>query len=293
MKKIKWLRWFFVLAVSCALQVLFHEVWNLFFYKEKPNIVIDNGGEYFDPSLMHLNSVTKFVDYCDSIYGSHSIRAGDTDRYAIIASLLLRGRFYHGYSCYKLGQNFLATIFAPFIHKDLSAIVIPDDILKHPNAACSQQSIIGMELFKRKGFNVRKVGFFNKNYGGHFCFEVFYNARWHFFDPDLEPEIHTLARLGQPSIAELAKNTQLVNSLYARNKRNYVQDELTTFTYGKINKFPAPNARFYQYVTKYLSYTLWFWLIMLYFFVRKKLTYTKKQKACAESQASLVPEMKT
>jgi len=292
MNKFKWLRWFFLLAISLALQVVFHELWNLFFHKEKPNIVIDNSGEYFDPSLMRLNTVSRFVEYCDSVYGNKGINASDTDHYATIVSLTLRGRFYHGYSYYKLGQNFLANIFAPFIHRDLSAIVIPDDMLKHPNAACSQQSIIGMEVFRRKGFSVRKISFYNKNYGGHFCFEAFYAGKWHFFDPDLEPEIHTLARLGQPPIAELAKYPQLVNALYARNKRNYVQDEHTKYTYGKINKFPAPNARLYQYVTKYLSYTLWFWLILLYLFVRKKLTYTKKKNACVELQGSLASEMR-
>ena len=40
--------------------------------------------------------------------------------------------------------------FSPLIKEDLNAIVIPNDILKHPMAACSQQSIIGMEVFKKK-----------------------------------------------------------------------------------------------------------------------------------------------
>ena len=83
----------------------------------------------------------------------------------------------------------MAIYLAPFIKKDLSAIVIPNDILKQPMAACSQQSIIGMEVFKRKGFKVRKVGFFYDGYGGHFCFEAFFYNRWHFFDPDLEPKL--------------------------------------------------------------------------------------------------------
>jgi len=289
MKKIKWLRLFFLLAISFALQIVFHELWNFFFSKEKPNIVINNEGEYFDPSLLRLNSISKFIDHCDSVYGNGQISAADTDQYATIVSLTLRGRFYHGYSYYKLGQNFLANVFAPFIHKDLSAIVIPDDILKHPNAACSQQSIIGMEVFRKKGFNVRKIGFFNKNYGGHFCFEAFYNGKWHFFDPDLEPAINTMIALHHPSIAELSIDHGLIRKLYAWHETNYMADAVTTFSYGKVNKFPAPNARIYQYATKYLSYTLWFWLILLYFFIRKKINRLDKKKY-PELQSFVVPK---
>jgi hypothetical protein len=293
MKTTRWLKLIFLLAISFALQVVFHEVWNFFFFKEKPNIVIDNRGEFFDPSLMRLSSVSKFVDYCDSVYGNKKINSNDSDYYAGIVSQTLKGRFYHGYSYYRLGQNFLAHLFAPFLNKNLSAIVLPDDILKHPNAACSQQSLIGMEVFRKKGFSVRKIGFFNKNYGGHFCFETFYNGKWHFFDPDLEPEIHTLAKLGRPGIADLVqRGPRLLNALYSKNKRNYVQDALTTYTYGTPNKFPAPNARIYQYATKYLSYTLWFWLILLYFFVRNRFSLIHKTKTCAELQGSLVPETK-
>jgi hypothetical protein len=287
MKTFGILKLFFLLAISFAVQLVFHEVWNFFFYKEKPNIIIDNNGEYFDPSLMRLNSISKFANYCDSVYGNSRINPLDSEYYATIVAQTLRRRFYHGFSYYKLGQNFMANILAPFINKNLSAIVIPDDILKHPNAACSQQSIVGMEVFKRKGFNVRKVEFYNKNYGGHFCFEVYYENKRHFFDPDLEPSLRTMLSLHYPSIEELSRDRALIRKLYVRHETYYMTDAVTTFSYGKVNKFPARNARIYQYITKYLSYTLWFWLILAYFFVRKKLNYSKKKKVCAELQDSL------
>jgi hypothetical protein len=149
-----------------------------------------------------------------------------------------------------------------------------------------------MEVFKAKGFLVRKINFHNKRYGGHFCFEVFYHGSWHFFDPDLEPEIHTLAKLGRPGIRDLSLHPEVLNSLYAKNERTYVLDKLTTYTYGRANRFPAANARVYQYITKYLSYTLWFWLILLYFFVRNRFHYTKKKQTCVELQDSLAPAAK-
>src|SRR6266487_3567777 len=224
MKSIKWLKILFLLAISFALQLVFHEIWNFLFYKEKPNIIINNEGEYFDPSLMRLNSISKFVSYCDSLYGIATINAKDSDYYATVISLTLRGRFYHGYSYYRLGQNFLANVFAPFIHRDLSAIVIPDDILKHANAACSQQSIVGMEVFRKKGFRVRKVAFYHKKYGGHFCFEVFYGNKWHYFDPDMEPELLTMIKLHHPGFEELNKNDSLLYKLYSGKNHDYVRN---------------------------------------------------------------------
>src|SRR6266404_3154893 len=133
MRKPTILRFIFFLAISAAFQVVLNELWYYFFYKEKPNIVINSNGEYFDPSLTHLSSISRFVDHCDSVYGNRKISASDSEYYATIVSMTLRGRFYHRYSYYRLGQNFLATVFAPFVNKDLSAIVIPNDILKHPD----------------------------------------------------------------------------------------------------------------------------------------------------------------
>ncbi len=290
MRKPAILKFIFFLAISAAFQIVLNELWYYFFYKEKPNIVINNRGEYFDPSLTHLNSISQFVGHCDSVYGNRKIGTNDSEYYSTIVSITLRGRFYHGYSYYRLGQNFLANVFAPFIHRDLSAIVIPDDILKHANAACSQQSIVGMEVFRKKGFRVRKVAFYHKKYGGHFCFEVFYGNKWHYFDPDMEPELLTMIKLHHPGFEELNKNDSLLYKLYSGKNHDYVRNVFGNFSYGKINKFPAPNARFYQFVTKYLSYTLWFWLILLYFFVRKRLFIINKQnKTCAELQESLIP----
>ena len=270
MKKTTLLRLIFLLAISCGLQIVFHEIWYRFFYKEKPVLTIENEKEYFDPKLLKLASVSEFVEYCDSIYGSKVIASADSSNYATNIEIVLRGRFYHGYSYYKLGQNFIGYLLAPVIHKDLSAIVIPDDILKHPNAACSQQSIIGMEVFKKKGFDVRKVGFFSKGYGGHFCFEVKYGGKWHYFDPDMEPRLSLLVERGHPSIEVLNQNDSLLHKLYVYKESNYVDILFKTFKYGKVNEFPAKNARIYQYFTKYLSYTLWFWLFLLYIILRRK-----------------------
>ena len=127
----------------------------------------------------------------------------DSGRYANMVARVIKYRFVHGYTWYHLGQNYMATILAPLVHRDLSAIVVPDDILKYPKAACSQQSLIGMHVLKDKGFIIRKVGFYDSIYGGHFCYEAKYNGSWHFFDPNREPDENILLNNGRPSIEYL------------------------------------------------------------------------------------------
>jgi len=292
MKKVTFAKVIFFICISLAVQIVISEIWFRFFYSEKPNIFESVNGEHFDPSLSRLRSVSTFAEYCDSIYGKRQINQCDSEQYAIIISRVLRERFYHGYSYYSFGQNSLASFCAPFLNEKLNAIVIPDDILKHPNAACSQQSIIGMEIFRKKGYSVRRIGFFADGLGGHFCFEAYYNNKWHFFDPDLEPKLKIMIQNHFPSIAELATNDSLVHQLYYKEDGKLIEKLLVTYSYGPVNIFPARNARVYQYITKYLSYTLWLWIVLTYFFLRKRLNYTKKEETCAELQDSLVPEIR-
>jgi len=138
--------------------------------------------EYFEPS-----SQTNFCfNFCIILRLIIRAKLYQFIRYRTIChncSQILRGRFYHGYSYYELGQNSLGYLFAPLIKKDLSAIVIPNDIFKHPMAACSQQSIVGMEVFKTKGIKVRKIGFFADGYGGHFLFEALFGGKCIFLIP--------------------------------------------------------------------------------------------------------------
>ena len=247
--------------------------------------------ESFDPALLRLTTVSSFVDYCDSMYGATVIAAADTEKYAGILSQTLRSRFYHGYSHYSLGQNSFAYLLAPVIKSDLDAVVLPNDILKFPMAACSQQSIIGMEAYRRKGISVRKVGFYSAAFGGHFCFEAFFGDRWHFFDPDLEPQLSLMARQHFPSIEALISNDTLLHQVYANQNQVLASKLLYTYFYGPPDQFPAPNARIFQYLTKYLSYFLWLVLIALILLLKRSAFFSNKKQVCAELPVSLVPDM--
>ncbi len=240
-------------------------------YPDKKNDPLFTFRENFDPSLVKLNSLGKIVAYCDSIYHdkSYSQNVNFKETYTDVVSDVIRDRFYHGYSVYKMKDNFLAVLFSKISISGLRAIVIPDDILKYPYAACSQQSIVMMEVLKRKGIDTRKVGFRGKK-DGHFCFEVYYGGGWHFYDPDMEPDVNVLKAFNRPDISFLVKNPGILIKAYHQYRREQVLDIFPNYFYGSVNTFSAPKAIIFQQLTKILSYTSWLFFLIAFIVVRKK-----------------------
>lgn len=215
----------------------------------------------------------KMQQYCDSVYSeqSYSKDAGSFEEtYPAIVSSSVSKRFYHGYSMYGFNDNYLATLTSSVVRVgELSAIVLPEDLLKFPYAACSQQSILVVELLKKKGFKTRKIGFQGKKYG-HFCFEVFYNGSWHFFDPDMEPDVAVLGAYNRPGIAFLARNPDVLLKAYGKHSKDMVLDIFPNYQYGKANASLAPMASIFHKITGFLSYTMWFFFLLVFVWMRKK-----------------------
>jgi hypothetical protein len=235
----------------------------------KPSVY--NQKEEFDPALLRLNTLNKIEEYCDSLYGAlHADNNIDQfeQNFTNLVSSVVRNRFYHGYSYYGFNNNYIATIFSNLTQSGYSATVIPDDILSYPYAACSQQSIIMMEVLKDKGLTTRKVGFSGKKWGGHFCFEVFYKGNWHFYDPNLEPDPTLLNAWDHPSIAYLVAHPEMLLNAYRKLPKGEVLDIFPTYSYGVPNQFPAKTAMAFQKVTKSLSNSIFFYFLALFLFVR-------------------------
>lgn len=235
--------------------------------------------EAYDPSLGRLNSLKKVEQYCDSVYAAQTAPnlTGDYQKtYTDIVSNTIRNRFYHGYSYYSLSNNYVATIVSKVTIPGLSALVIPDEILKYPYAACSQQCIVMMEVLKSKGIDTRKVGFVGTKCGGHFAFEAYYAGSWHFHDPNMEPDKNVLAAYDRPSIEFLVKNPDVLTKAYGRYPKEQIMDIFPTYFYGPVNKFPAPKAIVFQKATGFLSYTAWAFFLVGFLFARyryKKVKY--------------------
>jgi hypothetical protein len=236
------------------------------------NEPVYNQTEEFDLSLSKINSIEKLVKYCDSLYLGTSFinNQNEVERdYTNIVSAVVRKRFYHGYSQYGFSSNYMSLLLSRLSIPGLNAVVIPDDIMKYPFAACSQQSIVMMEVLRSKGFNTRKVSFRGK-ISGHFCFEVYYDGGWHFYDTNMEPDVNLLNRYGRPDIAYLVNHPDILVQAYSQYPQNEILDIFPTYSYGQINKFPAPRAMLFQKLTKFLSYIVWFFFLSLFLIVRLK-----------------------
>lgn len=245
---------------------------NPFSKLDNPNPV-SHRAEEFDPALQRLNNLIKLEHYCDSLYFtrySSNDAAEFEENYTDLVLSVVRKRFYHGYSYYGFNDNYLAFLISKVSVPGYSAVVIPDDILKFPFAACSQQSIIMMELLKAKGLVTRKISFQGKKAGGHFCFEVYYNGSWHFFDPNMEPDLAVLDMHDRPGIAFLADHAAVLTSAYRQYPRDQVMDIFLNYSYGPINRFPAPNALLFHKITKVCSYTIWLFFLLAFVFVRHR-----------------------
>lgn len=231
-----------------------------------------NYKEEYDPALARLNSIKKLEQYCDSLYasGQTNTLTGEFDKtYTDVVSAVIRKRFYHGYSHYGFDNNYFATLTSKLTLDGYSAIVIPDDILDYPFAACSQQAIVMMEVLKKKGLRTRKIAFQGK-FAGHFSFEVFYKGSWHFYDTNLEPDINVLNRYNRPGIAFLADHPAILLQAYRHLPSQEVLDVFPTYRYGAVNKFPAPRAIVFQKASRLISYTLWFFFLTGFFIVRRQ-----------------------
>ena len=232
-----------------------------------------NHTEAYDPALSRLNSLGMLERYCDSIYSQRIFEdpaAQFQTTYTEVVSTTIRNRFFHGYSYYSFNDNYISTVSSKITIPGLNALVIPDEILKYPYAACSQQSLVMMEVLKHRGFKTRKVGFLGKKFGGHFAFEVFYDNAWHFNDPNLEPDKNVLNDYGRPGIDFLVHNPDVLLKAYSRYPKEKIMDIFPNYFYGPVNTFPAPRAIIFQKITKFLSYTSWLFFLVAFLIVRRR-----------------------
>ncbi|RPD44842.1 hypothetical protein DNI29_19225 [Hymenobacter sediminis] len=221
--------------------------------------------ESYDPALARLSSLEKLLTYTDSLQ-----RKQPNVSYPVLLSWTIRRKFYHGFSYYDTHNNPLASLIARTLGSDLHAIVLPDDILQHPNAGCSQQAIVFMAALRQRGFTVRNVGFYEPIQGGHYALEVLYNGSWHYFDTDFEPSFELLNRAGRPSMGALLADTTFLQQVYrGRMEPQRIRALFSSYRIGDVNPDPAPRARLFQLTTKGLMYVGWLVILALWLMTTK------------------------
>ena len=222
-----------------------------------------NNKEQYDPSLAYINSTEKLIYIADSIADKKGIEQNSLT-YAITVTDIIRRRFYHGFSKYPLKQNWIAATSEKLVGFGLASIVKPDDILKYNYGGCSQQAILLMEVMKKKNISYRYVGFPH-----HYATELKFNNNWHFFDPNMEPNIKDHERLESnwsccaDSLKKFYDTTRFKDLDWKFGKNNDLK-------FGKVNGKYAPNAELFQTTTKYLSKTLWLFPLVIAFYPRRK-----------------------
>ena len=163
---------------------------------------------------------------------------------------IIKRRFKHGYSHYGFNENWVASICGFLIWRNLSAVVDPNDLMLYPNAACSQQSIVMMEILRLEGIPFCKVG-----WNHHFTLCAWVKGGWRYYDPNMEPIITTKQRAFNDNFL----NIEFLATLYkGRINEKNIEAALGVPKLGNINEFPAPNALIFHKTTKLISISLWF-----------------------------------
>jgi hypothetical protein len=217
--------------------------------------------------ITSIRSVDDVLNYADSVAVVKNIREGSLE-YAIELDNVVKNRFTHGYSHYGFNENWIAAA-AGSVWKNFSAIVIPDDLLKYPQGACSQQSIVLMECMKRRGISYRTIYF-----SSHFALEAQVGNQWFFFDPDMEPTL-TLSTI--TNLDSLSKSETLYKIYKEYSDSVSLATTPSHFSYGKVNAKQAPKTIFFHSVTKFLSKTLWLFPLLGYFFLYRKRKISKER----------------
>jgi hypothetical protein len=130
------------------------------------------------------------------------------------------------------------------IWNHLHAIVLPDDMLKHPMAACSQQAIVLKECFKKIRVDYREI-----DLESHFVLEGKVERKWFLFDPNMEPQFPE----GRKSLNELIQTGKLDAAYQHILSSELLQKIFDNPVYHTPNAPIAPNATMFQQVTRILS----------------------------------------
>ncbi len=231
---------------------------NFLSYKFVKDPVYVAGSEEYDSVLASQTTSLKLLQaYVDSSAVALNIHPGTLSYFNYYAQVVRR-RFYHGYSHYTFKENYIAALAGRYIWSDLSAIVIPDDIMRYPYAACSQQSIVMMDIFKRNGIPYRKVGFIH-----HFAMEAKIDGNWYYFDTNKEPQFVNGIRT---SLDEIIKKGQLAEIYKGSMDSAQAASIFGSPHYGAVNVYPASNAKIFHIVTGIFSH--WFWIIPLLWVIK-------------------------
>jgi len=221
--------------------------------------------ELFNIELARFQSIEDITAHIDGIHSAtNSLPEIDTLAYVKATNDIVKKRFYHGLSEYSLKDNWIAYIGGKIFWKHLTAIVEPDDILDYNEGLCSQQTMVFLEILKRKGIKTRWVGLGNKEGPGHFLAEVYYQGKWHLYDVNLEPHWEKITNHHESIDYYKLHQDTLFLAYEGLISRSHYDKIMQKVQHGEINEFPAKNMLLFHRVTKIITYLIPFFLAILF-----------------------------
>ena len=227
---------------------------------------LSSNGEQFDSKFLNINSIDKVIKHVDSIYNIQKTQILDTAAYVAILNNFIRDRFYHGSLNYRFSENWIANLSGKVFWSHLSSIVVTNDILKHSHGLCSQQTMVFMEILRRKKINLRSVGLGYKEGPGHFLCEVHYDNSWHLHDVSLEPNWGKIVEQHNSMSYYLNNKDTLFLAYESKISKETFEKILEKIEYGKVNELPAKNMTFFHELTLYT--TCFLPIALLFLFIR-------------------------
>ena len=213
---------------------------------------VSNAHELYCPSLARIKDLKAAQDYIDSSYSSQ-YQTFDSIRYLQVTENFVKRKFYHGNAVFSWKENWICWILGKTIWSHFNSVVAPEEVIKHSQAMCSQQTMVFIYLMKQKGYQYRYAYLFSKS-RGHFCCEIWQGAVWHFVDVDMEPHWERTKGLANISLEKSIKNNSLetiYDSGYSFIKE--VVNNNSKVKYEEINKNLGNTMIFFQQITKILS----------------------------------------
>lgn len=217
--------------------------------------------EKFDSSFLSVNTEAKFDTL---IFERFRKTNHDTAATVLFLDTFLRKRFYNGYSVLSKEQNWIALCLGKLVWSHFQFPVIPNDILLHPSAACSQQGILFQDALDKLKIPCAVIKFYplSKYTAGHYAISAFYTNSYHFFDPNKEPMI---VDSSMPSI-ETIVDKKLYVKMYSKPSNMDFQAFFQKKSFARVTQTPFTigNMYYFQSITAALSKWLWLFFILVY-----------------------------
>jgi hypothetical protein len=234
--------------------------------------------EKFNAKMIVINSFEKLED---SLTVRIQNNYADTGLLVNAIDDILRTRFFHSYSTYTYRDNWIATLLGNYVWADFKYVVIPQDIIKYPMAACSQQGLLFQALLKKHHIKFATVQFKNTDgKSGHYAVNAHYQGSWHYFDSNMEPK----KIKGNPSMQTLLHDS-LLTKVYPLENKKWLEGKIKGNLIQRVNenKEGASRMILFHYFTAFMSN--WLWLILGLFYI------VLNSKAYANSKATLLNKL--